>query len=149
MLEAWQSDRFKTYPRLPGWNGPRWSLLLVPGWRSLEQRPLAEIVARQWAITTDILLDDLEALPGEQVRAIDYAALLATPQPVVADLAASLGLGWDRALGASLPLSKTTMSRPGKDKWRRLEAEIQAVMPIFAEADARARAFLERFRAAP
>ena len=31
MLDAWRSGRFVTYPDLPGWGGPPWSLLLVPG----------------------------------------------------------------------------------------------------------------------
>jgi hypothetical protein len=31
MIEAWQSGRFRTYPHLPGWTGPSWSLLLVRG----------------------------------------------------------------------------------------------------------------------
>ena len=52
-----------TYPDLPDWDGPPWSLLLTPGWRELSGRPLAEIAARQWAAATSQLLDDLEALP--------------------------------------------------------------------------------------
>jgi hypothetical protein len=47
MIEAWQSGRFRTYPQLPGWSGPAWSLLLIPGWRELIGRPLHEIVAAQ------------------------------------------------------------------------------------------------------
>ena len=49
MIEAWLSGRFRTYPRLPGWNGPEWSLALTPGWRDLNGKPLHEIVATpQW-----------------------------------------------------------------------------------------------------
>jgi hypothetical protein len=47
MIEAWTSGRFQTYPQLPGWTGPAWSLLLVPGWRAFIGRPLHEIVAAQ------------------------------------------------------------------------------------------------------
>ena len=36
MLGAWESGRFVTYPKLPGWEGPPWSMLLTPGWRELE-----------------------------------------------------------------------------------------------------------------
>jgi hypothetical protein len=53
MIEAWQSGRFVTYPELPDWRGPPWSLLLVPGWRELAGKPVAEIVAAQWQATTD------------------------------------------------------------------------------------------------
>ena len=44
MLDAWRSGRFVTYPKLPHWDGPPWSLLLTPGWRGLNGRSLAEIV---------------------------------------------------------------------------------------------------------
>jgi hypothetical protein len=141
MIEAWQSGYFRTYPRLPGWSGAPWSLLLVPGWQELDGLPLPEIVARQWATTLDLLVADLAALPAERVRAIRYGDFLADPDGVVGRLAASVGIGWDRQLGSDLPASKTTVSRPAPDKWRRWEAEIQAVMPIVAEADAKARQF--------
>lgn len=145
MIEAWRSGAFQTYPGLPGWPGPLWSLLLVPGWERLRGLPLPEIVAHQWATTTDTLLEDLEALPADRIRALDYAAFLAAPQPAVERLAASLGLGWDRPLGPSLPYSVTTLSPPRADKWRALEGPIEHVMPIVERADARARAFLARF----
>ena len=61
MIEAWGAGTFRTYPDLPGWPDGGWSLLLVPGWRALAGKPVAEIAARQWATTTDILLDDLAA----------------------------------------------------------------------------------------
>jgi uncharacterized protein (TIGR03032 family) len=64
MLEAWRSGRFVTYPDLPEWSGPPWSLLLVPAWHELRGLAPAQIVARQWATATSILLDDLERLPA-------------------------------------------------------------------------------------
>jgi hypothetical protein len=144
MIEAWRSGAFRTYPELPGWTGPPWSLLLVPGWRELIGRPLAEVVAHQWAMTTSTLLDDLEALPSDRVVALDYSGFLADPQGSAQRLCAFLGLGWDRNLGGSLPLSVTTLSAPRPDKWRSMESAIESVTPVVAGADAKARAFLER-----
>ena len=142
MIEAWQSGRFRTYPRLPGWTAPLpWSLLLVPGWRALHGRPLAEIVARQWAATTEILVADLAMLPRERVRTISYEDFLAAPQAAITRLCASLGLAWDNDLSAGLPLSPTTVSEPAPDKWRRHEAELEQVAPLFAQAETRANAF--------
>ena len=146
MMEAWVSGRFRTYPGLPGWQGRAWSLLLVPGWRQLNGRPLAEIVARQWATTTNQILDDLTTIGAGRVNCVSYAQLLDQPMPVVEALAASLGLAWDCPLGADLPLSKTTLSKPGKDKWRQIERVIEAVLPIVEEADDRAKAFVEAAR---
>jgi hypothetical protein len=143
MIEAWMSGRFRTYPRLPGWQGPAWSLLLVPSWRELNGRPLPEIVARQWAITTNCILDDLEELGSKRVRVVAYSELLAKPQRVVTWLADSLGLEWDKSLGNSLALSKTTVSRPDKDKWRQIEGVIETILPIVEAADERARTFLK------
>jgi LPS sulfotransferase NodH len=47
MMEAWRAGRWVTYPRLRGWNGMPWSLLLPPGWQKLDGRPLQEICAFQ------------------------------------------------------------------------------------------------------
>ena len=146
MIEAWVSGGFRTYPRLPGWTNYPWSLLLIPGWRDLIGQPLPVVVARQWATTTNVLLDDLDSLPRERVKPVTNADFLTKPQATTEALASSLGLEWDRKLSSDLPLSKTTVSRPNPDKWRRLEREIEEVMPIVAEADERARAFVEQFR---
>lgn len=146
MLEAWNSGRFRTYPLLPGWTGLPWSLLLVPGWRDLIGRPLPEIVAHQWAAVTNALLDSLEALPAERVAGVSYADFLAAPQATVAGLCERLELGWDQALSGALPLSPTVVTAPSAGKWRRDEAAIEAVWPIVADADARAREALERFQ---
>ncbi len=146
MIEAWMSGGFRTYPTLPGWKGHPWSLLLVPGWRDLQGLPLPEIAARQWKITMETLLGDLAGVPRERVHSIDYDEFVAEPQPAIAQLAASLGLGWDRALGTTLPFSKTTVSRPSADKWRRIESIIDQVWPIVADVDASARAFVESTR---
>lgn len=142
MMEAWASGAFRTYPDLPGWTGYPWSLLLVPGWRRLVGLPLPEIVAHQWAATTEILVRDLEAIPKERIRVITYDALRQSPQPLVERLANSLDLRWDRPIGPDLPLSKTTVSRPRPDKWRRLEAAIDSVYPIVSTADCLAHEFL-------
>ena len=146
MMEAWHSGAFRTYPQLPGWRGMPWSMLLVPGWQLLNGLQLPEVVARQWAITTETLIDDLRKLEQGRVQAIDYRAFLNSPQAEVEQLAQAVGLTWDRQLGQTLPLSKTTVSRPNAEKWRRIEPVIQAVWPIVEGADRRAREFLEERR---
>jgi hypothetical protein len=148
MMEAWFSGRFRTYPRLEGWPGPPWSMLLVPGWRDLGGLPLAEIVARQWAITMNQVIDDLEQIPEKRLKTVNYGDFLAAPQATVEQLAAALDLGWDRAIGERLPLSKTTVSQPRADKWKQIEPVIEAIWPIVAETDERARRFSARLKQA-
>jgi hypothetical protein len=130
MMEAWESGRFNTYAVVPGWrNQLNWSLLLTPGWEALKGKPLNEVVAGQWAGAMGVLLDDLEALPADRRVIARYDAFVENPDAEVRRLAAVLDLGWDQTLGESVPLSGHTVSAPGKDKWRKREAEIEAVLP--------------------
>ncbi|WP_300975105.1 sulfotransferase [Sphingomonas sp. LHG3406-1] len=146
MMEAWRSGMFRTYPRLPGWTGYPWSLLLVPGWENLKGLPLPHIVARQWATAMDFLINDLASLPPQQVRAMTYENVIAAPQHAMQELSASLDLSWDRSLGAHLPKSRTTVSDPAPDKWRANEEVIEMVWPLVKDTDEKARAFADRHR---
>jgi hypothetical protein len=139
MIEAWNSGSFRMYSQLPGWSGTPWSLLLTPGWRSLIGKPLPEIVAAQWQATTQILLDDLERAPAGSWCVARYDALLAQPADEIARLCGQLDFTWDRPLdGAALPLARHTLTPPARDKWRKYEAEIAALLPGLANTIARA-----------
>ncbi|MGK2947618.1 MAG: TIGR03032 family protein [Acidimicrobiales bacterium] len=127
MLDAWRSGRFVTYPDLPGWGQPQWSLLLTPGWRDLIDQPLAEVVARQWVETTTMLLDDLEALPADRWCVASYDRLVADPSAEIGQLCEHLGLAWDVDLGEKLPDSRHTLDSPHPDKWKRNAEELDAV----------------------
>lgn len=143
MIDAWASGKFRTYPSLPGWRGPAWSLLLVPGWRELIDKPLPEIVASQWEATTRNLVDDLEALPASRCRVVRYEALIADPQRELARLSASLGLAWDREVNGQLPLARYTISEPSEDKWRRHEMDILSQLPRIQPTIDRAARFMD------
>jgi uncharacterized protein (TIGR03032 family) len=139
MLDAWKSGRFVTYPELPGWPGPLpWSHLLVPGWRELGGRPLAEIVARQWRTAIGVLLDDLEALPADRWCVVSYDRLIAEPTTEIGRLCDIAGLAWDRELTAPLPLSRHTLTSPEPDKWRHNAAKLEPVMPLVTDVAERA-----------
>jgi hypothetical protein len=140
MLDAWRSGKFVTYPALPGWPEPAWSLLLTPGWRELAQKPLAEIVAAQWSTTTRYLLDDLEQLAPRRWCVSRYDALLADPQQEMLRLSRFLGIEWDRVLASPLPHSRTTLTAPDPEKWKRNAEGLAIAMPLVEEVAARARA---------
>src|SRR4051812_414769 len=57
MLAAWQSGQFVSAPTLEGWDGPPWSLPLIPRWRDLNGASLEEIVVEQWRAISETLLD--------------------------------------------------------------------------------------------
>lgn len=128
MMEAWKSGRWVTYPRLPGWQGPRWSLLLPPGWQRLNGRPLGDICAFQWASANRIVLDDLQQLPAERWIACDYDDLTQRTEQTIRRICAFAGLEVDQRLQArlttELPLSRLTHTAPHPDKWRKNENSI-------------------------
>jgi uncharacterized protein (TIGR03032 family) len=139
MLDAWRAGRFVTYARLPDWAGPKWSFLLVPGWREWSGRPLAEIVARQWSVATSQLLDDLEALDPGRWCVASYDRLVAEPQQEIERICAFAGLAWDRTLTAPLPPARHTLTSPEPGKWRHNAQELKPVMPLVVDVAQRAR----------
>ncbi|HKO93015.1 MAG TPA: sulfotransferase, partial [Polyangiaceae bacterium] len=136
LIEGWRSGRFVTYPELPGWRGMPWSFLLTPGWQGLSPHSLPSIAAEQWAVSNTAILDALEALPRERWIGIDYAELTGEPRAAYERLASWAELPVDaQALGSfegGLPLSSFTLSLPARDKWKRYEADIDAVLPRVA-----------------
>ena len=112
MLRAWDSGRFVSYRDLPGWNGPPWSLPLVPGWRELKDRDLPEIVAEQWIRTTRILLADLQRLPPERWGVADHTALREHPADELERVSEFCELRWNGELDDAAAGLKTAL-RPG------------------------------------
>lgn len=132
IIDAWRSQRFVTYPSLPGWTGDPWSLLLIPGWRDLAGKPLAEIAARQWSAANSAILDALAALPRDRWCSISYEEVIADPQSAAERLSAFAGWRWDQTIDANLPLSRHTLTPPEPEKWRANEAELAPVLPHIA-----------------
>jgi len=133
MMEAWKSGHWVTYPGLPGWRGPKWSLLLPPGWQNLIGRPLEEICAFQWETANRIILDDLGKLSPERWMACGYDELTASPDEVIDRICRFASLEQDDRLAhrvsGALPLSRYTQTAPDPEKWRKNEAEINRVLP--------------------
>lgn len=146
MLEAWRSGRFVTYPELPGWNGSQWSLLLVPGWRELNGKSLAEIVVRQWETATRMLLDDLDQLPEDSWCVASYDHLIADPSAEILRLCQFTGVRWDREPAVPLPHSRHTLTPPDPEKWR---ANFNALEPWLNLAAATAERARDLFARAP
>jgi Sulfotransferase family/Aspartyl/Asparaginyl beta-hydroxylase len=128
IIEAWRSGRFVTYRDLPGWSGPPWSLLLIPGWRELSGRDPGEIAMRQWRDTNRTILDDLAALPAGDWCAVSYEEFLADPAGELQRLCTFAGVAYSDAMRtiAARPLkpSRYTLTPPDPQKWRKNETLI-------------------------
>lgn len=144
MIEGWRvpPPKFKTYPDLPGWAGPTWSFLLIPGWQELNSRGVPEIAARQWATATQLLLEDCTALPEDRWYVADFRHLVAEPAKEIGRICDFLGWSYDRPLTAPLPLSGSQISAPDPGKWRRNADELEAVLPLTQTAADLARSAL-------
>ena len=143
MIEAWESGRFVTYPQLPGWDGPPWSLALTPEWRKLRGAGLPEVVADQWSKIQTTLLDDLERLGPERVHAVDYAGLTEDPATVLAKVSEFAEIDLDPP-PTPLPLASTTLTPPDPEKWRRHEEALTPMLAVIEPIAARARGLLTR-----
>jgi len=132
IIEAWRSSNWKTYNGLDGFEGP-WSLILPPGWRTQNGRPLEEIAAFQWDITNRIVLDDLKLLPSDRWVAVSYEEIIAAPRAAIERLCRFIGIDVDPTLrarvSAPLPLSRFTQTPPAVNKWRSNAVLIERVLP--------------------
>jgi hypothetical protein len=151
LVEAWQvglqTGRFVTFRDLPGWDRAAWCFLLPRGWRDLVGKTLFDVAAFQWAACNDKLLDDLEMLEDGRCAAVAYEELVGDPTHTLQRLAefARAGSGASYTGSRPLPLSRTTLSPPNPDKWRRWETEIEALSAVFADTEHRARRAAHRW----
>lgn len=132
LLDSWRSGRFVTYPALPGWRGPSWSHLLIPGWRELAGKELAEVVARQWQVTNETILADLQALPQERWTSLSYESFTAQPPLELRRLCGFAGVPYgprmDEVARRPLKPSRYTLTTPAPEKWRRNAGELATVL---------------------
>jgi tetratricopeptide (TPR) repeat protein len=144
IIEAWQSDRFRTYPQLADFGGS-WSLLLPPGYQQFSNRPLEEIAAFQWESANRIIMDDLEALDRKRSLMVRYGDLIADPADSVRrvmDFANEpISPALRDHLRLPLPHSRYTQTAPRAGKWRMNEAEIERILPAVESTWRRLRGF--------
>ncbi len=144
LLEGWrQPHLFPGYRTplpvtSPGQTRGRWAFTLIPGWRELVDRPLAEICARQWAVSNAAVLDYAATANALPVLTVRYEALVADADSALAAIAGFLGLRPTDipAHGRGLP-EVNVISRPGAEKWRAEAEAIAGVAPILAPVMAR------------
>lgn len=135
IIDAWNSKKFVTYPNLPGWSGPPWSLLLCDGWRRLHNKPLAHIAAHQWASTNAKIMHDLSSLPSSDRCVISYEGLLSDTQASMSALCEFMQIPFGPKMRSyadtGFPNSKYAISQPHQQKWLRHAEPISAVESVF------------------
>ena len=133
IINVWELPNFITYPNLPGWRGPPWHLLLPPGWRELNGKPVADIAAFQWRKSNMIMMEDLKSLSSTKWISVRYEDLVDDPAKEMQRICKFSGVEFDRQLqyvaSAPLTLSRSTVTSPDPDKWKKHEAEIMRILP--------------------
>ncbi|WP_228445307.1 sulfotransferase family protein [Thalassotalea sp. HSM 43] len=131
IIDAWISQKFRTYPNLPGFNG-KWSLLLPPNWQSMQGKRLEQIASFQWQSANNHILDELEKIDPSRWMMVNYQELLDNPATTVNSILNFAGLAADKVMTESLqqglPLSQYTLSAPDKNKWHKKAAVLANVM---------------------
>ena len=143
IIDAWreglQTGRFVTFRDLPGWDLPAWCFLLPPGWQRLNGRDLAAIAAFQWSAGNQVILDDLERLPPGRWTTTSYERFVSEPGAILMEIVNFAGLDAPGLMpdADQLPLSRTTLTPPHPNKWRRHEAAINNVREEWGPVAAR------------
>jgi uncharacterized protein YciW len=103
-------------------------LLLTPGWRDMQDAPVAEIAARQWESANREALAALSALPRARWLSVSYESFVADRAHVIDRICSFARLPRSERLAAHLrapqPLSRHTLTPPAPDKWRKNEARL-------------------------
>ena len=144
MLRVWTAGSRVAYPDLPEWEGPPWSLPLIPGWRELSGLPLPEIVVEQWLRITGTLLDDLDALPPARWCVADFQALLNDPTREVQRVGQFVGIEVDDEVTLPLRTLRDQLAVSGADGAGEVPNALAALLPRTEELGERSRELLAR-----
>ncbi len=131
IMQAWQSNRFVTYPNIAG-SGKHWSLLLPDQWQRVINSPLVTIARYQWQQANEGILDGLDAVPNEQKMILTYRDFIAQPTHWVSRIAKFSDIPEspvEAMLANGLALSRYTLTRPQNDKWRQNINELRTEIP--------------------
>ncbi len=137
LMEAWElgmrTGRFVTFRDLPNWHLPGWCFLLPPGWRNLSEKPISEIARFQWTASNEAIMRDLTKLEKSRWTSLSYASLVQDPSQSFEVILQYFQIGNAGIFPKQLAPSRTTVSAPKIDKWKRHENEISPLIPHLSE----------------
>ena len=131
LIEAWkiglQTGRFVTFQQLPGWPLPAWCFVLPRGWRKMIGKTIPEITAFQWQACQNCVMEGLGPMNSDRWTTIDYRSFVDHPSETVEKISTELAIDiqYRSDPGIGLPLSRTTVSEPAAEKWRRHESVLE------------------------
>ncbi|WP_285164403.1 sulfotransferase family protein [Shewanella goraebulensis] len=133
IMQAWQSNKFVTYPNLPGWNKRNWSLLLPEKWQTLNGETLESIAAFQWQEANNAIINSLKKINSARWCMVSYEQLVNQTEKTIERLCHFSGIEFTEELAQicsqALPHSRYTISAPKADKWLANYSEIKKVWP--------------------
>ena len=150
LIEAWsmglKNGRFQTFRKLPGWDRNGWCFLLPRGWRDLRGKSLAEIAAFQWIASNEQILHDLEQIGRHRMITMSYSDIVSQPDEELRRVCRFAEFDADDVptRTGGLPLSRTTISPPDADKWKRVKDAIESQLPALSATQGRIDAFVGR-----
>lgn len=133
IASAWEegqiSGRFVTYANLPEISPRKWCFLLPRGWRDMRNRSIFDIAAYQWQQANHSIVDALQRLPEQSSLFVDYDEFIAQPQHTLKRIIdfSHINTVVNLPDKASLPLSKTTLTPPSPEKWKRYTSEFKTL----------------------
>lgn len=130
LIDGWLApERFNSYQL----GGLQWKFLLPPDWPRLLTKTVPEISAVQWQAANRFIIDDLSKLEPDRWRLVEYQNLVADPAGEVQRICSFAGLHMDPAFKAILSrplcLSRSTLTPPETNKWRRHERSLVTIVP--------------------
>lgn len=143
MIEGWaHPERFGKHAlkqelrRYPPATVQEWNYPAPPGWQAQVARPLEEICAWSWQQHVERIAAFADA-HRERTTLVRYEVLSRDVRAVVATILEQIDMPYDERWLAGLDqsrLSRTTVSAPDADKWRRQEDHLQRVLPLVRSA---------------
>jgi hypothetical protein len=131
IIEAWnlglKTNRFVTFFDLPNWDLKKWCLLLPRNWHTLNGKSIAEIASFQWKESNKEIIKNLKNLQSDDWISLDYNSFIKYPNQSITKLTQFISHDITQEEGqfTSLPLSKTVVEKPSKNKWEKHKVAMQ------------------------
>jgi uncharacterized protein YecA (UPF0149 family) len=130
IIDAWESQRFITYPRLVGRKKP-WSLLLPKGWQNYSNSTTEQSACFQWRSANESIINDLKNINKQRWTAISYSQLKENTQDTIEELCKFCNVtkeGLDIETDKD-KLSVNTLTAPKKNKWYKNADLLAIILP--------------------